>query len=202
MQKELSHIFKQQLAALPFVGLLSGMVQTVTRERPTGETGAMDVQKMPVSYDTNLSGCDGKEVAMIPQTRFKSVIYFEDFGVSTTGKVHGLTEYQSALRLICWLNKSKITDTYREITAAAISKIVEIIANKNPRNSGIFTRLTVNVARIHPQDANLFSKYTYNETDRQYLRPPFEFFGIDLSSKFSINSKCVEEISWDQLACS
>ena len=77
----------------------------------------------------------------------------------------------------------------------AINDIIQKLrAEQNPENVSFFTGLFVEVSRIPKQDAALFSKYTYDETLTQYLRPPFEFFGIELKCSYSINQKCIGEI--------
>ena len=76
--------------------------------------------------------------------------------------------------------------------------ITKIRAEQNPENVSFFTGLFVEISRIPKQDASLFSKYTYDETLTQYLRPPFEYFGIELKCSYSINPKCIGEIEIDQ----
>lgn len=202
MNKELSSIYKGKLTGLPFVDLLCGMVQTLTKDDPVDETKVIQ-KKMPVTYDHNLDpDCIGQEILPIPDSSRKSIIYFEDFGISVIDKRHGLTKYQSSLRLICWLNRSKLVgDNYIEISGRVMATIVDRLANKSPYNSGMFTTITTRVARIPPQDAGLFSRYTYEEKDRQYLRPPFEFFGIDLQTDFFANQNCLEDIEWNLTNC-
>ena len=39
------------------------------------------------------------------------------------------------------------------------------------------------------------SRYTYDETVTQFLRPPFEFFALGLQLKYSINESCVEPLT-------
>lgn len=202
MNKNLAHIFKGKLTNLPFADLLCGMVQTLTTDDPIGEEGATVQKREPVTYDHNQDACAGKEIRLIPESRRKSIIYFEDFGISVVDKVHGDTKFNSALRLVCWLNRGKtVGNIYSEVGGAAQALIIAKLANLNPYNSGIFTRIITQVARLQPQDAGIFGRYTYKETDRQYLRPPFEYFAIDLTTTFFVPAKCLEDIQWDQEIC-
>lgn len=202
MNKELSNVLKGKLAGLPFVDLLCGMVQTVTRDNMIDDTAGKVTKKFPVTYDHNDDECKGREIMVIPTTSKKSILYFEDFGVAVTDKRHGMSKYQSSLRLVCWLNRSELVgDQYADISGRCISAIVDTLAGRNPENIGIFTTLTVKVARIPPQDIGLFGRYTYNEQDRQVLRPPFEFFGIDLVCDYFVSSKCLNQIQWNQQTC-
>lgn len=204
MQKEVASILKGKLLTLPFADLVAGLAQTlVTTEQD--ETNSTTVQKrFPVSYDTWNADvdCFGKEISLIPDSSRKSIIYFEDNGISPGAMVHGQQMYNSSLRLVCWLNRAKLVgDAYAVIAGRCQTAIVSRLCHKNPQNLGMFLRFTVNVQRIPPQDPALFSRYTYNETDRQYLRPPFEFFGIDLVCNFLPSAKCLEGINWNVETC-
>ena len=122
----------------------------------------------------------------------KGLIYFEDNGTNPDGK-----KYVSNLTLICWINRAKVvSNIYSEITGIAIQNILNKIGiDENPENVSMFQGLTVSLTKIFPQEASLFSKYTYDESVTQYLRPPFEFFGLGLQIKYGINAKCIEPIS-------
>jgi len=204
LNKELATVLRDKLATLPFIEVLAGMAQTVT----TSDSNLDDpnasaiVKRFPVSYDVLGVDCQGKEIALTPDSSKKSILYFEDFGIATTGRLHGQTGYSSNLRLICWLNRANLVgDNYKEISGRCMASIIDTLAGKSPQNVGIFTRLTVDVARIPPQDVALFGRYTYSEADRQYLRPPFEFFGIDLTCKYYVPAKCLDGINWNLQQC-
>jgi hypothetical protein len=205
MNKELATVLRNKLAGLPFVDLLAGMAQTLTVSDPNQDDQAPAVitKRFPVSYDTIGAGtCAGKEIALIPDGSRKSIIYFEDYGIAVTGRLHGQVAYSSSLRLICWINRANLVgDHYTEISGRCMASIVDMLLTKNPENVGMFTRLAVNVARIPPQDAALFGKYTYDEPTRQYLRPPFEFFGIDLTATYQAPATCLSGINWNQQLC-
>lgn len=202
MQKELANIIKGKLLTLPFGDLIAGLAQTLTIS-DTNDDGASFTKRMPISYDVwNGGNCSGKEIALIPDSSRKSIIYFEDYGVAAGTMTHGLQSFTSSLRLVCWLNRAKLVgDAYTEIAGRCQATIIAVLCHKNPQNIGMFQRLTINVQRIPPQDPALFGRYTYNETDRQYLRPPFEFFAIDLSVAFLVSAKCLEGIPWNVEAC-
>jgi hypothetical protein len=201
MNKELSRLLRDKLGDLPFVDVLAGMAQTVTSE-DVSEDGTKTVKRFPVSYDVLGVDCEGQEVILIPNSSRKSIIYFEDFGISSNGRLHGQTQYTSSLRLVCWMNRANLVgSTYQAIGGRVMASIVDELAGKNPENRDMFIRLMVNVARIPPQDAGIFGRYTYNETDRQYLRPPFEFFGIDLTCTYQVPAKCFGAINWNLQTC-
>lgn len=206
MQKELANVLKGKLLTLPFAHVVAGLAQVLTTSELSSDNTTTITARRPVSYDVTILGgdpCAGKEVGLMPSDEWKSLIYFEDYGVATGDTIRGMQGYVSSLRLIAWLNRAKLVgDSYAEISGRCQATIIAALCHRNPENIQMFTRLTVNVARIPPQDPALFGRYTYNETDRQYLRPPYEFFGIDLTSRFYVPFKCLEGIPFNISACS
>jgi hypothetical protein len=204
MNQELAILLRNKLVGLPFVEVLAGLAKTVTTEDPIGEGDRPSVvtKRFPVCADTLGPACQGKEVVLNPDSRRKSIIYFEDFGISSTGKIHGHNTFNSSLRLVCWLNRANLVGGHYEVISGRVmAAILARLVGGNPESDGLFTRLTIDVARIPPQDAALFGRYTYNEVDRQYLRPPFEFFAIDFTCKYAVSSKCLADINWNVELC-
>lgn len=202
MNKELSIVLRDKIANLPFIDVLAGVAQTLVVNDVNEETMAITGKRYPVSSDCLGVDCLGKEIGMLPSADRKSIIYFEDFGIGVTGRDHGHTGYNSSLRLICWLNRSKLVgEYYKNVSGTMMATIIDRLANKNPINVGIFQKLQITVARIPPQDAALFGKYTYSEPDRQYLRPPYEFFGIDFTCTYLVPAQCLQAIDWTKEVC-
>lgn len=199
MNKEISKVLRDRLiedGGLPFVEKYAGMVQTVVREVTTDESKIKT--RFPVSTETVINdACLPYEEVMTPDSSLKGILYFEDNGATTQGKVGHRFQFTSNLTLVCWINRAKVVSSiYSEITAIAIQNIMQKMrVDENPENVSMFTGLTVSVTRIAPQEATLFSKYTYEESVTQFLRPPFEFFGLGLQVKFSIDPDCVEPLT-------
>jgi len=99
------------------------------------------------------------------------------------------------LVLVGWLNKELlVTDTYEEITAKCIVAIMGKLVTTNPINLGIFKKLSIHATSILQQNKSLFAAYTYNEAVNQYLRPPYEFFGIKLMCEYQVPFNCVDDL--------
>lgn len=200
MIKELSLILKDRLTTLPFVDVLAGLVQVVEDNQPV-DAGPAVRNRFPVSYITNLpDDCDtGKERQLIPDSSKKSIMYFEDFGsiVGQAGR-NGNIEVTTSIRLVGWLNRDKLTGGKFDLIAgyciAAICGRLDI----RFQNMGIFKRLTVKPTRFPPADASLFSRYTYDETVRQYLMPPFEVFGIDFQANYQVHPGCIDQVDFSE----
>lgn len=200
MNKEISKILRDRLrenGGLPFVNKYAGLVQVVTDIKPNDETNVR--RRYPVSTETVVNdACHSNEEIMTPDSAMKGILYFEDNGVQKIESVRGKFQYISNLTLIVWINRQRVTSNfYSEITAIAIQMILEKLGvEKNPESDSMFTGIQVSLNRILSQDSSIFAKYTYEETVTQYLRPPFEFFGLSLSVKYGINTKCIESFEF------
>lgn len=208
MNKEICRILKDWLLSnggLPFVEVMAGMVQTVEYKDPMGDEGVMVTKRMPVSTDTNMAtNCKlTPERELIPDSMKKGLLYFEDYGAQYIGRGSGeRLEYRSNVRLICWMNRARLVgDAYTEITSYCITNVLAKLNLQRPVNSGNFIAIRVEPGRIYPQDKGIFSRYTYDETITQYLRPPFEFFAVDLTVTYFIHPACIGQLQFVDPVC-
>lgn len=208
MNKEVAHELKEILlkdGGVPFVDVIAGMVQTIT-DKIEGENGIPITKRYPVSDDTNIAdNCQfSPERILTPDSRKKGLIYFEDYGTRPINKSNsGTFYYKSKLRMVVWLNRARITgDRYSQITGAGVTYLLDKLkAGEYYGNIGFYQRFKVDVESIEPQESAIFNKYTYNEADLQYLRPPFEFFAINLSVEYGINKRCINQIEIKDKVC-
>ena len=194
MIKEIALILVNKLVGLPFVQVLAGLVQTVTSSDPSGETGQMVQKKYPVSTDTNIPhDCKvTNEHALIPNSARASIIYFEDLGTSLGSNRGRFQTYNANLRLVCWYNKKNLfADPALNSSGTMIATIIKRLETIALINTGMFLRMKIHPTRIPIMDASIFSRYSYKEEDRQYLRPPFDFFAIDFLINYELNTVCL-----------
>lgn len=202
MNKEISHVLKERIkrnGGLKFVNVMAGMVQTVTKQ-DTNPDGNTVTNKFPVSYDVEMEDCTkSQEKAIIPNGLEKGILYFEDGGSVFDGyESNGALKYKSTLVLVCWINKNKsVGNSYTEITAFCITDIINKLEADKIKNEGDYQRVKVSAKKILVQDINVFSRYTYKEEVTQFLRPPYEFFGIQLEVSFAVHPNCINSINFD-----
>lgn len=184
---------------IPFIDIYSGLVQTVQFKETDGD-GISTTKRYPVSYNVVGDAICTKfpEKAVIPDSSRKGIIYFEDVaGISTVRELSGdRFIYRLNLVMVVWLNRRKITgDDYANISPSAYEIITEKLrvdkAGENQIKNITFSRFR--------QDPNIFAKYSYDETERQYLRPPYEYFAVDVSVNFL--STCQPEICINENNC-
>ena len=94
------------------------------------------------------------------------------------------------------ISNSSADDTYAVIGKNAFDGIkAKLLSNLKPSN---YTNLKVNINRFR-QEPNIFAKYSYDETVLQFLRPPFEYFAIELTASFI--TTCATEININPNNC-
>lgn len=198
MIKELCKTLKERLEfknGLQFLDVYAGLVQTVTY-KDNDENDNPLTKRMPVSYHTNIEDCvnPSPERALIPDSSKKGIVYFEESGgaYQVRRMAGGRTMWRAQIICVVWMNRKNITgDSYDEITTKTRSEIMRKL--KSEDISEPFIKILVNNTRIR-QTPEIFSKYSYEETILQYLRPPFEYYALDLDVTFFINGECLPEI--------
>jgi hypothetical protein len=194
MNKELSILLLNRVKDAPYLDRTSGMVQVFERSIEN-EAGGTTVKKIPVTSSATFQDCGRKLADMIPNSKCKGMLYFEDGGISSPTPVRAGMQYTSRLRLVCWLNTERITGAANmQLTARAVTDLITRLTG-NPFNCAPFSRVTVKVDAIPVQDKAIFNKYDYSEADLQYLMSPYEYFGIDLQVTYYVANTCIENIT-------
>src|SRR5690606_667023 len=99
-------------------------------------------------------------------------------------------------------NRARLVgDHYKEITSYCVTQLLSKLKVRETSNEGNFARFHVTPGRILPQDASVFSRYTYEGAVTQYLRPPFELFGMELTVEFTVHPACVEQLEVTDPVC-
>jgi len=96
--------------------------------------------------------------------------------------------------LVGWLNKKKLGKDDCSITSIVVANVIRALTQgKRTFNEFPFTKVSIKINQQVLGDEKIFSRYSYSETEIQYLIYPYDFFALDLKVKFSINEDCMEE---------
>lgn len=208
MNKEVAKILKDRIASsekVNFLDVIAGLAQTVRYTTPS-DSGQLYYKSMPVAYDiANPDQCQvSPETAVIPDSTKKGILYFEESGtnIQEYKKSRG-GAFVSNLTLVCWVNKAKLGyETTEEITAILVSILLDaLVTANNFDNVGVFNRFHVKPGRISTQDNSVFNKYTYDEEATQYLRPPFEYFSIQIAVNYTVDPGCISDFEIKEPLC-
>ena len=190
MNQAIATIIKNKIAGLDFVDKISGLVSA--QSISVGKGDDIVTKTYPVACCTTADCCkSGAYNDLCPDSKYKTVIYFEDGGVSFERAESNWKYYTSNLRLVCWINVAKILNDccYTEDTCTLSAHLITEIIRELPEfpyNEAPFSRLYFEVTDQVIRNNSIFSAYTYNEKQVQYLMYPYDYFALDIKASFGI----------------
>lgn len=195
MNQAIADIIKSHIEGLDFVDKIAGLTRVLTFDIVTKDSEGKNVpvqKSFPVACCVTADDCkDGAYNELMPNSQYKTVIYFEDMGV-TAGDIEGRYSYfTSNVRLVCWINAAKILgDTCKTGTACTLSAhlIAEIIRAlpEFKQHHNPFNMVLSKVVSQEVSSPSIFSQYTYDEKHTQYLMYPYDYFALDIQTEFAI----------------
>jgi len=191
MNNKLADILKDQIDSLTWIDKIAGLVQTANIRVKSGETTTD--KSYPISCNITQEAClKGAYQDLAPDSKKKSVVYFEDKGISFDRQEGNRLFYKSSLLLVCWLNlkliQGETCDSNVTDCGSSGDYVLDIIKSFDykPFNSGGFYGITVHPPSQEVRDVSIFSKYSYNETATQYLMFPYDYFALSFETEFFI----------------
>jgi hypothetical protein len=186
MNQAIANILKGYIDDLSFVDKIAGLVSTQYMTIDGVE------KAYPVACCVTADDCkEGAYNDLTPNSQYKTVIYFEDGGVSWVRSAGNFRYYQSRLRLVCWINVAKMNEDpcYTDIPCTASTNIIIEIIRAIPNFPENFTPLMqvrFEVVNQVVRNNSIFGAYTYNEKQVQYLMAPYDYFALDIDTTFAI----------------
>lgn len=213
MIHEIANILKNKLASIDngenqptgllFIDRLAGMVQVGEKLNPTDIEGAFAVSKFPISLDTDYEECfrNGCYKDLVPNSKEKGILYFEDISTTPKGRAKGQFLYNSKIRLVCWINNKLIQGnnckTINHILITQIRKALEV----GYFNANQYSRIRVEAYNVLENDYKIFERYSYPSEVLKYLMHPYEAFAIDFLVEYSISENCLPELVITPTVC-
>ena len=191
MNQAVSSILKDYIDGLDFVDKISGLVQTV-HMNVTDDKGVKVRKSYPVSCTTTAEDCKkGLYNDLAPDSKYKTVLYFEDGGVTFNSRQGNFVCYTSNLKLVCWINIPKIygescPDGEPCTEAAKIIKKILCALPAQPVNVSPFVKFSPVIVSQDIRSNSIFSKYTYNELQTQYPMYPYDYFSLNIQTQFCV----------------
>ena len=190
MNQAIATIIKNKISGLDFVDKISGLVSAQSISVKNGDDNV--TKTYPVACCTTADDCkSGAYNDLCPNSDYKTVIYFEDEGC-TLVKTEGRFQYwESSVTLVCWINVAKILgDACSTGATCTLSSefIVDIIRElpEFPQNIFPFAQVKIEVEGQTIRSNSIFSKYTFDELQTQYLMAPYDYFALDIKTSFAI----------------
>ena len=191
MNQAIADIIKGHIEDLDFVDKIAGLTSAATFVIKGKENEEAE-KTVPIACCVTADDCkEGAYNDLMPDSRYKTVIYFEDEGVSFERAEGKWKYYTSDLRLVCWINVARVLadccKTGQACTLAAhlIAEIIRVLPDFPENHSPfdhVYSEVTGQVARTN----SIFSAYTYDEKHSQYLMYPYDYFALSINTKFAI----------------
>lgn len=196
MNQAIANIIKGHIENLDFVDKIAGLTAVLTFDI-RGEDNKTVQKSFPVACCVSAEDCkEGAYNDLMPNSDYKTVIYFEDEGVTFDKYESNWKYYKSTLRLICWINiekltlsgicKSEIPCTY---AAHIITEIVRALPAFPENTHGPIEKVYSEVTNQLVRSPSIFSAYTYDEKHAQYLLAPYDYFALTIETSFAICMK-------------
>jgi hypothetical protein len=191
MNNKIADIIKGQIEGLTWIDKIAGLVQTANVRITSGETATE--KSYPISCNITADACmKGGYQDLCPNSKKKSIVYFEDRGLTFDRQEGNHLYYVSSLRLVCWLNLQLIQEEAckKDVTGCGTSGdyVLEVIKkfDYKPFNSGGLYGIMIHPPSQVERSVDIFSKYTYSEVSTQFLMFPYDYFSLDFSVDFFV----------------
>jgi hypothetical protein len=193
MNQAIANIIKGHIEGLDFVDKIAGLVAPLTFEIKDKDNNL--VQKtVPIACCVTADDCkEGAYNDLMPNSDYKTVIYFEDGGVTFDRAESNWKYFTSNLRLVCWINIEKLTEsgvcksevpcTY---AAHIITEIIRALPEFPENNHAPIEKVFSEITSQENRTPSIFGAYTYDEKHAQYLMAPFDYFSLNLRTTFAI----------------
>lgn len=186
---------KTKILELGLTERFGGLVQPVTQD-VNGDSFTF-----PISCDVSGKECfeTGKYADLVPNSSYKSVLYFEQIGdvgrPEITGAKRNTIKWSATLRLVGWLNLDKLGETDCAVTDQVVYTIIDKVTEGNgvyDISNAAFTnaKMTVRLDRVVKKSPDIFRAYSYSEFVGNLVYP-FDYFAVDFAVNLYVNKACL-----------
>jgi len=190
--EEIKDILESELS---FADLVCGLSQNV-KKTITDENGKAIQKNFPVYYDAKEN--DGSYIDLTLDDSYKSMLYFKEIATLVKEDRQSYIIVNSTVRLICWWNYKAVNkDTTNSLMSAYIlSKLPASLPDMDFLNG-----IQIKVLNMPKNDSAIFSEYSYNEAETQFLLYPYDFFSVELGINYRFSKPCVPDIELNPSIC-
>lgn len=196
MTKDIANIFKESLLTLKSQGLIShleGLVRT-HEFKPSGSEKTLKIA-YPVDCEEPQDCVDCQSLYIcVPEKTKKCLVYFEGTQSRASYSFKTSTKYDTVISLVCWYNLD-----YFQSSDLLQSRFVSVLSEKIKKTyseESPIVFVNPEIISVIDSDANIFSKYSYNESDSGFLGCRYATFKIDFKINFMLNedTNCIDSI--------
>lgn len=179
------------IEALNFSDLVAGIITPATK-KIINSSGNAVTKLFPIYENTPQTCKSGDYIILTPDEKYKSVIYFEEVNSIVISQSNYEIKLQSDIRLVGWFNLKKIninatSDLFSQLLIQAIpEKIADF---------GQIYNINIEFNGIENKNPLIFSSYTYDESETQYLLFPYDYCALRYTVNYAFNKSCEPDLS-------
>jgi hypothetical protein len=148
------------------------------------------VKVYPVVPNLDPNTCNKQPyLAMVPSTDETAYCFFEVIDDLVNENEKKRFKAIATVRLVGWINTKRFENYKSSSIELSLMKYLSISNLELPSN---ITPTSLEILRIEPKNAQIFSKYTFDEVETQYLMHPFDYFSIQFKIIYTIAYGCVD----------
>lgn len=186
-----ANLMAERLRELPFLQTVCGLAV------PQKYNDGGKVKTLPACNPLT-----GNERAwLVPESEKSGIAYFEMIANRATDFLSGDRGaiYDAVLRVVVWLNNDRLSPKYS--TPSAMSAVIHKLQGRYSDFPPV-SNLRV-VAQSEPlRDVGaVFGKWTYDESELQYLMPPYAYFAFDFQVNYVVQAFCPQPIVTKEPCC-
>lgn len=128
-------------------------------------------------------------VLLSPADKYSGIAYFEVVSNQKRFDVSGGRGFsmEAVVRLVVWLNTLRLSP--QAIIPLAMAAVVGKLSGAYTDASPVSGLNVVPLQEV-PRSPAIFSKWTYDESEWQYLMLPYDYFAFDFQLNFVLSSAC------------
>ncbi len=196
IDKVLEQIISTDLQPLAQIFTRMGGLVRVQVEK--GTNGATE-RRYPV-VPKLLGDCQGGDYTdMSPNSSQNGILYFQLITKPVTNEVaNNLFREDYSLRCVGWFNADKVSGSASSLAA----NVAALIKRRQPAFGTYLTNISTKFTGFDLKSTEIFSAFTYNEAQSQYLMKPYDFFSFTLEIGYIFAPSCVPTITTVENECS
>lgn len=155
---------------------------------------------IPAVYDPSHEWNDRQSyVDAVPNSKYKSIIYFEDLGTRLEETTSHRMKFKSRLRIVCWYNYKKLNiGMYNDFLL--IGEMVKLLRVSPVDSVGYMQKVWYEFDEQEEKDGSIFDKYDYDDR-MQYLTYPYDYFSFIVTAEFFVTNDCLTVVTLNPEQC-
>jgi len=196
MNAVIAELLRDEIDGLAFVERTAGLVRSLPVKVPS-EDGVV-IKNIPVALNNEVP-CEPEEMmALVPDSDKKSIVFFEDGGVSIERRDSWYLHCRSSLTMVAWFNLPAINPDYSDATLLMAHLVATV--PKYLDNQDYVTRImTIPIGELTKD--TVYSQYDLDLAENMYFAFPYDYAAFQFDVVFAIPKNCLDAVTIDPDLC-